>query len=191
VRPRRDRALGVVIVLTALAILAPGAFWFFGRDERLPSYGPSMLPTLRGSEPLEIDFEAYDRRAPRLEEIVALQGPEQAATSGCSGERDPRSPCGTPSGTYGDEFLIKRIVAGPGDSIAIGSDGRAIRNGMRLAEPYVRRCRRADRCALPRPITVPPDHYFVLGDNRRNSTDSRYWGPVPLSAVDGRVLLDN
>jgi signal peptidase I len=189
-RPR-DLAVVVVAVLTACAVLVPAGFWLFGRDERVPTYGPSMRPTLRGAEPLKIDFEAYDRATPRLEDIVALQGPEAAATSGCAGPDRPRSPCATPSGTYGDEFLIKRIVAGPGDTIAIARDGRAIRNGRRLPEPYVRRCRPADWCALPRPITVPPGHYFVLGDNRRNSTDSRYWGPVPLSALDGRVELEN
>jgi signal peptidase I len=186
-RRPRDRALGVVVVLTAGAVLVPAGFWLFGRDDRLPTYGPSMRPTLRGSEPVEIDFEAYDRAAPRLEDIVVLQGPESTALSGCRGGRGRRSPCGRPAGTYGEEFLIKRIVAGPGDTIAVARDGRVIRNGKRLAEPYIRRCLPFHRCALPRPITVPQDHYFVLGDNRPNSTDSRWWGPVPRFALDGRV----
>jgi signal peptidase I len=188
--PRRDRAMVVVAILTACAVLGPAAFWFFGRDEKLPTYGPSMLPTLDEAEPLDIDFEAYDRARPRLGDIVALQGPHEAATLECA---DPRngSPCAMPAGDYGGEFLIKRVVAGPGDTIAIGEDGRAIRNGERLAEPYVRPCRTRDLCGLPRPAAVPPRHYFVLGDNRRNSTDSRYWGPVPLSVIEGRVVLDN
>jgi signal peptidase I len=188
--PRRDRAMIFVALLTICAVLGPAAFWIFGRDEKVPTYGPSMLPTLGAFEPLDIDFEAYARAEPRLEDIVALQGPQEAATAVCS--RPHRgSPCGTPAGDYGGEFLIKRIVAGPGDTIAIGVDGRAIRNGERLAEPYVRPCRRVDRCAFPRPAAVPPGHYFVLGDNRRNSSDSRYWGPVPLSAIEGRVVLEN
>jgi signal peptidase I len=177
------------VALTACAVLVPAGFWLFGRDERVPSYGPSMLPTLRGTEPLDVDFEAYDRATPRRGDIVVLQGPKNLSITGCSGGRRPRSPCGTPAGSYGHEFLIKRVVAGPGDSIAIGADGRAIRNGRPLPEPYVRRCPLG--CGLPKPITVPPDHYFVLGDNRPNSTDSRDWGPVPLSALDGRVELGN
>jgi signal peptidase I len=189
-RRPRDWALGVVVVLTACAVLLPAGFWLFGRDDRIPSYGPSMLPTLRGSEPLDIDFEAYDRAAPSLEDIVALQGPRSTSITGCRGGRRPLSPCGTPAGTYGEMFLIKRIVAGPGDTIAVARDGRVIRNGTPLPEPYVRRCVRFDRCAMPRPITVPAGHYFVLGDNRPNSTDSRYWGPVPRFALDGRVETD-
>jgi signal peptidase I len=180
----------VVAILAACAVLGPAAFWFFGRDEKVPTYGPSMLPTIGGADPLEIDFDAYDRARPRLEDIVALQGPQEAATLECAAPRSG-SPCAAPAGRYGGEFLIKRIVAGPGDRIAIGKDGRAIRNGERLAELYVRPCRVRDLCALPRAAAVPPGHYFVLGDNRPNSTDSRYWGPVPLSAIEGRVMLGN
>ena len=188
--PRRDRAMIVVAILSACAVLGPAAFWFLGRDEKVPTYGPSMLPTLRGAQPLDIDFEAYDRARPRHEDIVALQGPQEAATLGCADPR-PDSPCAMPAGEYGGEFLIKRVVAGPGDTISIGEDGRAILNGERLAEPYVRPCRARDPCALPRAAAIPPRHYFVLGDNRPNSTDSRYWGPVPQSAIEGRVVLDN
>jgi signal peptidase I len=180
----------VVGLLTACAVLGPAAFWVFGRDEKVPSYGPSMLPTLRGVEPVNIDFDAYDRRAPRLEDIVALQGPPVAAMAVCAQPRRG-SPCGTPAGEYGGEHLIKRIVAGPGDTIAIARDGRAIRNGARLEESYIRPCRRLDGCALPRPATIPPGHWFVMGDNRRNSTDSRFWGPVPHSALEGRVVVGN
>src|SRR5918992_2392309 len=120
--PRRDRAMVVVAILTACAVLGPAAFWFFGRDDKVPAYGPSMLPTLDGAEPLDIDFKAYDRGRPRLEDIVALQGPHEAATLECAAPRDG-SPCTMPAGDYGGEFLIKRIVAGPGDTIAIGEDG--------------------------------------------------------------------
>jgi signal peptidase I len=179
----------VVALLTGCAIAGPAAFWLFGRDERLPSYGPSMLPTLRGVQPLEIDYDAYDRRTPRLEDIVALQGPPDAALAACARPRRG-SPCSTPAGEYGGEYLIKRIVAGPGDAIAIARDGSAIRNGARLEEPYIRRCRTIDRCTLPLAATIPPGHWFVMGDNRRNSTDSRFWGPVPHSALEGRVVLD-
>lgn len=185
---KRDVALIVVAVLTAGAVLAPAAFWLFARDDRVPTSGPSMRPTLEGSEPLEIDFDAYDRSPPVLGQIVALQGPARLRTHGCV-EGRLGSPCPTPAPSFGGPFLIKRVVAGPGDAIAIARDGHAIVDGRRLAEPYVRPCRPVDRCSLPRPISIPSDHFFVLGDNRRNSTDSRVWGPVPLDALEGEVAL--
>jgi signal peptidase I len=189
--PRRDLAFGVVVMLAVAAVLLPVAFWLFGRDDKVPTYGPSMYPTLRGSAPLDVDFDAYDRGSPRVGDIVVLQGPVEIGLGSCSGGRPARSPCPTPSHDYGDEYLVKRIVAGPGDTVAIARDGGAVVNGARAAEPYIRRCRRFGTCALPRPIEVPPAHYFVLGDNRPRSTDSRDWGPVSADAIDGRVVLDN
>jgi signal peptidase I len=136
-----------------------------------------------------VNFDAYDRARPKAPDIVALQGPRRDLHPGCSRRYSRRSPCGTPPEDYG-EYLVKRIVAEPGDTVAIAGDGRVIRNGRRLAEPYVRRCR-IPQCALPTPITVPAGHYFVLGDNRANSWDSRDWGPIPRSALDGRVVLND
>jgi signal peptidase I len=189
VKPRRDRALWVVVVLTVCALAVPVAYWLFKPDDRVYSYGPSMDPTMRGIDAVDVDFDAYDSARPSVGEIVALQGPPDAEIERCV-ERPPLgSPCGTPPSSYTGQFLIKRVVAEPGDRVAIAGDGRVVRNGRRAAEPYVRRCSGAVRCGLPRPIAVPPGHYYVLGDNRPISLDSRTWGPVALSAIDGRVAL--
>jgi signal peptidase I len=83
--------------------------------------------------------------------------------------------------------LIKRIVAGPGDFVAV-RDGHAIVNGRGSAEPYTGACFDRTACDLPVPVRVPRDQYFVLGDNRGASDDSRFWGPVPASAVLGVVV---
>ena len=80
--------------------------------------------------------------------------------------------------------FIERVVAGPGDRVAI-EDGRVIRNGKRRSEPFVKPCAGAPECSLPRPITIPPDHWFMMGDNRGASDDSRFWGPVPTDSIVG------
>ena len=77
-------------------------------------------------------------------------------------------------------------------------DGRVIRNGHLAEEPFVV-SGEASRdlppgvtlppnpaCNFPTPITIPPDHYFLLGDNRAVSSDSRFWGPVPRAWIIGR-----
>jgi signal peptidase I len=180
----------VVVVLTFCALALPLAYWLLAPDDRIYTYGPSMDPTMRGVDEVDVDFEAYERARPRVGEIIAFQGPPDGEIETCAKRPARGSPCATPPSSFTGLFLIKRVVAEPGDRVAIAGDGGVIRNGRRVAEPYARRCT-ARRCALPRPITVPAGHYFVLGDNRPNSLDSRVWGPVMLSAIDGRVALEN
>lgn len=96
--------------------------------------------------------------------------------------------------------FVKRCVGLPGDVVEIAAK-RLYVNGEAVDEPYVRH---DDPRTYPRslllperfsrrdnfgPLTVPPAHYFCLGDNRDNSNDSRFWGPLPRSLVKGRALL--
>lgn len=186
---RGDRAHWIIAALGGLLLLAPLAYWFFGTGGSVPTTGPSMRPTLEGPEPVEVDYEAYDHAKPALGDVVILQSPPLGGRA-CTAAPPPGSPCATPPRRYVGEYLIKRIVGLPDDEIAIAPDGTTIRNDERQAETFVRRCRPRHACALPRSITVPAGHYFVAGDNRRNSLDSRDFGPVPLAAVDGRVILE-
>jgi signal peptidase I len=110
--------------------------------------------------------------------------------------------------------FVKRLVGLPGDTLAM-TEGELLRNGVRLRERYVRHTEpgidpagdefRWQRDHLIRtaeasigyhpsrnnwgPIVVPDRHYFVLGDNRDNSLDSRYWGFVPDSLVRGQPMV--
>ncbi|HMD01974.1 MAG TPA: signal peptidase I, partial [Candidatus Baltobacteraceae bacterium] len=79
---------------------------------------------------------------------------------------------------------LKRVIATPGERISI-QRGIVILNGKTLDEPYVRF--RDTRSA--REVIVPPDSYYVLGDNRANSDDSRAWGFVPAADVIGRAMF--
>ncbi|WP_425060091.1 Signal peptidase I S [Sporomusa carbonis] len=80
---------------------------------------------------------------------------------------------------------IKRVIGKPGDVIEI-KDGQVYRNGSLLAEPYIKEAMQA---AAPTKVVVPDNYVYVMGDNRNNSSDSRYIGPVPLSHVLGKVVL--
>ena len=90
------------------------------------------------------------------------------------------------------QLFVKRIVAGPGDELQM-RHGRLMRNGEVQGETYILACDSLRHpphaaCTFPRPITIPPDHYFVLGDNRERSNHSRFWGPVPRAWIIGRVV---
>ncbi len=84
-----------------------------------------------------------------------------------------------------NHIWIKRIIGKPGDTIEI-KDGHVYRNGTALDEPYIKESMRP---AAPKKVIVPPSQVYVMGDNRNNSSDSRYIGPVPVSHVLGKVVM--
>jgi signal peptidase I len=88
---------------------------------------------------------------------------------------------GDPSKSY-----IKRVIGLPGDIMEV-DNGTVLVNGQRLDETYVRDEYR-DRQSIP-PAKVPPDEYFVLGDHRSSSNDSRNWGPVPRRYIYGKAVF--
>lgn len=81
---------------------------------------------------------------------------------------------------------IKRVIGLPGDTVAV-EDGVVFVNGKRLREDYVPQQYR-DRQSYPL-IQVPPDHYYVLGDHRTSSNDSRAWGPVHRQYIYGKAVF--
>jgi signal peptidase I len=88
--------------------------------------------------------------------------------------------------------FIKRIVAGPGDEIKV-EQGHVYRKAAgktefaREQDSFIRECGASQECNFPTPITVPADHWYMLGDNRGESDDSRFWGPVPTAWIVGTV----
>ncbi|MBI4307862.1 MAG: signal peptidase I [Chloroflexi bacterium] len=80
--------------------------------------------------------------------------------------------------------FIKRVIAGPGETVEMRS-GKVFVNGQPLDEPYIYE---RDRFSMP-PVRVPPDSFFVMGDNRPGSNDSRDWGPVPRQYIVGKAWV--
>ena len=81
---------------------------------------------------------------------------------------------------------IKRVIGVPGDTVRV-QDGAVIVNGRALTEPYVPDEYR-DHVSMP-PTPVPPDEFFVLGDHRSSSNDSRTWGMVPRRYIYGKAVF--
>jgi signal peptidase I len=122
-------------------------------------------------------------------EIVVFHPPKDADNQVCGPAPHMVTPGGAacsmpePQENQGTNF-IKRIVAGPGDKLYI-KDGHAYRNGKRESDSYIRPCEESSECNFPTPITIPAGHWFMMGDNRGESDDSRFWGPVPTSWIIG------
>jgi signal peptidase I len=92
--------------------------------------------------------------------------------------------CDLPTPAQSTQTFIKRVVGGPSDHIQI-INGHVIRNGVRENDPYIQQCGGDSSCNFRTPIVVPPGDYFMMGDNRGESDDSRFWGPVPDKWVIG------
>ena len=90
----------------------------------------------------------------------------------------------------GDRVLIKRAIGCPGDEISVSEDGRVTLNGIELNESYAL-FTEGDAGDVSYPLTVPEHFYFVMGDNRANSVDSRYsvLGMVSEQDINGRIFL--
>jgi signal peptidase I len=92
--------------------------------------------------------------------------------------------CDRPTSAESSQTFIKRVVAGPGDTIYI-QNGHVYRNGVREHDRYIEPCGTDPSCNMRTPIKIPPGDYFMMGDNRGASDDSRFWGPVPDKWIIG------
>ena len=92
--------------------------------------------------------------------------------------------------TWNNKLLIKRVIGVPGDWIEIDTDGTVYRNGDKLVEPYVQQPAFGE-CDLEFPFQVPQEQYFVIGDMRESSIDSRnsLIGCIPKDQIVGKVFF--
>jgi signal peptidase I len=193
--PRRARTLAVV-VLAAAAVVAPHGDAVAAPPSlhrlRVPS--ETMVPTIPIGAWVDVDGHAYDHALPQLGDIVILHPPRSeddmtADLPPCGVRRRKSEMCARATPGLSAMKYIKRVVGLPGDRLSMRG-GHLIRNGARAAEPFIAtdRCPDIDECDFPRAITVAPGRYFLLGDNRGASFDSRYWGPMPLHALLSKVV---
>lgn len=158
---RIQRAIAATAVLGLLAAFAINQFVLTGR------YVPSnaMAPTVPVSSRFLLDKVGFRMTGLELGDIVDFPIPDAP-----------------------DDHAIKRVVGLPGDTIEC-RDGRVYRDGAALDESYLPGGPEISRTVdCGKPVTVPAGELYVLGDYRMASRDSRHWGTIPQSSVDGRLL---
>jgi signal peptidase I len=171
----------LVTIVGAILIVLAIKMWVIN-PYRIPS--SSMEPTLHCARGPDAGCEAhfsdrvlacricYDLWGPKRGDIVVFNTPPEAKTA-----------CGS-----GGVF-VKRLIGLPGDTVHEDSKAYIWINGRQLNEPYIKPDRRAaDTQHRGQTWHVPPGDYFMMGDNRGGSCDSRVWGPVPRHDLIGKVI---
>jgi signal peptidase I len=172
-RARRRRLVIEYVVIAAVAVLVAVLVQaYIVKPYRIPS--ESMETTLTPGDRVFVNRFIYHFKDIARGNIVVFKAPNTGIV------------------------LIKRAIGLPGDEIAL-KDGRVYINGRRIGEPYVRRINgqqvptdpfaNGRPWSLALPYKVPPGHYFMMGDNRIDSGDSRDFGPVPKSDVIGDAFF--
>ena len=176
----------MIIVVLAVG-LALGIQAFIVKPYQIPS--ESMEPTLDVGQRILVNRFVYRFSDPDIGDIVVFHPPAGADNGGmqCGVQKPPSQPCPTPTDGESEQNFVKRIVAGPGDTLRI-QDGHPVVNGEIPNEDFIRDCGGGMECNMPQEITIPKDHYFMMGDNRGMSTDSRFWGPVPKDWIIGKAF---
>jgi signal peptidase I len=148
-----------------------------------------MEPTLDVGQRVLVNRFLYHLTDPSIGDIVVFHPPAGADNgTECGVPHGSKEACPRPTPEESSQNFIKRIVAGPGDTLAV-RNGHPVVNGVeKTDEPYIRPCGAATVCNLPKAITIPPDYYFMMGDNRGESDDSRFWGPVPRGWIIGKAF---
>jgi signal peptidase I len=172
------RVLEYAVVVTAAVLVALAVQAWLVKPYRIPS--ESMLDTLRPGDRVLVNRAVYHLREPHRGDVIVFRYPDDPSV-----------------------VFIKRVVGVPGDRLAV-LDGHLYVNGAECREPYVHHTLGQtdptvaqaavagstlhDPWSLAEPYTIPAGQFFVMGDNRTDSDDSRDWGTVPRAAIVGEGL---
>lgn len=192
-KPKKEKSTGssiielivIVAVALGLALLIQA---FVVKPYRIPS--ESMVPTLQVGQRVLVNRMTTRFGDPSVGDVTVFHPPagsEQMPLDQCGERPSQGAACDKPTPQQSNVNFIKRIVGGPGDTISI-IEGHVIRNGKMTSEPFISDTCANDNgaaCTLPKTITIPPGHWFMMGDNRGESDDSRFWGPVPTAWIIG------
>jgi signal peptidase I len=164
---RKWRSLRENFSLIAIAlVLAFLIRTFIAEPRYIPS--DSMVPTLLTGDRLVVEKVSYYFHPPRFGDIIVFQPPEELQNRGYDK----------------NQAFIKRVIGEPGKVVSINA-GKVYLDSQALQEDYI-----AEPPDQPFPeVKVPPDNLFVMGDNRNDSNDSRYWGFLPNKNVVGRAVF--
>ena len=156
---KRSHLAREIVETIALTLLIFLAIHFTVQNYQIS--GPSMQNTLHNGQFVLVNKVAYLFHAPERGDVIVFHEPDQP-----------------------DRDLIKRVIGLPGDRITLDGTNVWI-NGVELNEPYI------TQKYNPRAETsvIPSDQYFVMGDNRPVSEDSRYFGFVPKDNIVGKAIL--
>jgi signal peptidase I len=191
---RRLRSLVELVVTVAVAVgLALLIQAFLVKPYKIPT--GSMLPTLAINQRILIN--RMDTH-PGIADVVVFHPPHggDLGSGRCADSHQGFSPdgaalaqpCARPLPSESQQTFVKRVVGLPGDVLRI-VDGHVIRNGKPDPDAYTAACGGAAECTFARSIRVPAGDYYMMDDNRGNSDDSRYWGPVPQRYIIGEAFL--
>jgi signal peptidase I len=180
--------VGIVVVALALAFVIQ---LVLVKTYRIPS--GSMEPTLDVGQRVLVNRIGMRFGDPSVGDIVVFHPPagaDQQANAQCGAPNEGNGatrPCSTATPQRSSQTFIKRVVGVGGDRIFIRG-GHVYRNGKRQPDAFANPCGRGFGCDFPSPITVPNGSFYLMGDNRGESDDSRYWGPVPKKWLIGTAF---
>lgn len=190
-KPLARSAVELVVIIAVALGLALAIQAFVVKPYEIPS--GSMLPTLHLGQRILVDRVGTHFGSPKVGDIYVFHPP---ASETCANPRegqngdgqDARQACDVVQVQESTQTYVKRVVGGPGDRLSI-RDGHVYRNGQRETDSYTIPCDGSGECNFPGTITVPRGDYYMMGDNRPDSLDSRFWGPVPKRWMIGEAFL--